>query len=110
MRSSHTKTLKIYIDTEGKCPLTAWLEGLKDKSVRYRIKARLDRLADGNMGDCKYISNGVSELRFSFGAGYRIYYGEQNSQIVLLLCGGNKSTQKKDIKRAIEYWQSYLER
>lgn len=64
----------------------------------------------GNLGDHKSIEKGVWELRFDFGAGYRVYYAEENNKIILLLCGGNKSNQKQDIKKAISYWQDYLAR
>ena len=62
------------------------------------------------MGDCKPIDQGVFELRLDFGPGYRIYFGEENQKIVVLLCGGDKSTQEKDIKKAIKYWEDYLSR
>jgi putative addiction module killer protein len=81
---------------------------LEDKILRYRIKERLDRVALGNLGDYKFISNGVYELRLAFGSGYRIYYGSEESTVILLLCGGDKSTQKKDIKKAITYLENYL--
>lgn len=104
-----SKKIEIYT-RNGKKPFTDWLESLKDKTIRYRIKERLDRIALGNMGDCKPIKHGVSELRFNFGSGYRVYYGEENNMIVILLCGGDKSTQEKDIKKALTYWEDYLAR
>lgn len=63
----------------------------------------------GNLGDHHSVGEGVSELRFSFGPGYRIYYGIEDKKIILLLCGGDKSTQKRDIKKAIQYWKDYKE-
>ena len=104
------KQIEIYCATNGKKPFISWLESLKDKKFRYRIKERLDRIALGNMGDCKPIAQGVSELRFDFGPGYRVYFGEKNQKMVILLCGGDKSTQDKDIKKAIKYWEDYLSR
>ena len=86
------------------------IESLKDKSVRYRIKERLDRVAIGNIGDHEPVGNGVMELRLHFGSGYRIYYGEDGEEIILLLCGGDKSSQAKDIKKAHLFWRDYLER
>ncbi len=78
-----------------------WLKKLKDKHVKIRILARLDRVSHGNFGDVKNINSSISELRFFFGSGYRIYYTIQDENtIVLLLNGGNKSTQQKDIESA----------
>lgn len=64
----------------------------------------------GNFGDCKPIAEGVFELRLNFGSGYRIYYGQEGDQIVLLLCGGNKVSQDRDILKALAYWKDYLAR
>lgn len=104
------KQIEIYCTNKGKTPFISWLESLKDSKFRYRIKERLDRVTLGNMGDYKSIKHGVLELRLDFGPGYRIYFGEENQKIVILLCGGNKSTQEKDIKNAIKYWEDYLSR
>ncbi|MFI4938659.1 MAG: type II toxin-antitoxin system RelE/ParE family toxin [Candidatus Berkiellales bacterium] len=104
------RQIEIYCTTNGKKPFISWLESVKDKKYRYRIKERLDRIALGNMGDCKLIKYGIFELRCDFGPGYRIYFGEENKKIVILLCGGDKSTQEKDIKKAIKYWEEYLSR
>jgi len=104
------KKLNIYVKQDSKKPFIDWLESLKEQKVRYRVKERLDRVTLGNLGDHKFIAQGVFELRFAFGAGCRIYYGEDGNKIILLLCGGNKLTQKKDIKKAIIYWQDYLSR
>lgn len=104
------RQIEIYCATNGKKPFIVWLESLKDSKNRYRIKERLDRIALGNMGDCKALKNGVFELRLDFGSGYRIYFGEENHKIIVLLCGGDKSTQEKDIKKAVKYWEDYLSR
>jgi putative addiction module killer protein len=101
------KCLEIYVTECGKAPFIVWLESL-DKRIRYRVKERLNRLALGNFGDHKYIANGVSELRLPFGSGYRIYYGEKEGAVILLLCGGDKSTQNHDIKKATKYLEDYL--
>jgi putative addiction module killer protein len=77
-----------------------WLDNLKNKTAILRISARIDRIQHGNFGDVKAISNELSELRFFFGSGYRVYYTIKGQQIILLLNGGDKSTQKKDIKKA----------
>ena len=102
------KQLKIYVTEDGRKPFIEWLESLEDKTIRYRIKERLDRVALGNLGDHKFISDGVYELRLVFGSGYRIYYGNEGKEIILLLCGGDKSSQKKDIKKAVTYLENYL--
>jgi putative addiction module killer protein len=79
---------------------TAWLDGLKDSKVRGAIAERIKRLSFGLLGDFKAIGDGVIELRIDFGAGWRLYYTQVGTQIVVLLAGGSKRTQKKDIKRA----------
>ena len=104
------KELNIYVTRDGKRPFIDWLESLKDKTMRYRIKERLDRIALGNMGDHKSVGDGVMEIRFKFSSGYRIYYGKEGEKIILLLCGGDKSSQTKDIKRAHLFWEDYLKR
>ncbi len=86
------------------------LNGLKDRMSRARIRARIDKVALGNFGDYKSVGDGVNELRFTFGPGYRVYYGLDGEKIILLLFGGEKSTQEKDIKKAKEYWKDYKER
>lgn len=78
----------------------AWLEGLRDDDARVRIVARLDRLARGNAGDVKSVGGGVSELRIDHGPGYRLYFTRRGQALVILLCGGDKRTQARDIKRA----------
>ena len=77
-----------------------WLVNLRDVQARARIAKRLDRLVDGNFGDVRSVGGGVSELRFTFGPGYRVYFTVRNRQVVILLCGGDKSSQDRDIKAA----------
>ena len=79
----------------------AWIETLRDRQARQRIAARLTRLQAGNPGDVRPVGEGISELRIDCGPGYRIYFTRRGPLVVLLLCGGDKSTQAKDIKRAI---------
>jgi putative addiction module killer protein len=110
MHPTHEIEIEIYTTETGELPFTEWLESLKDKTARYRIKVRLDRVSLGNLGDYKPVERGVSELRLKFGPGYRIYFGYADKTVVLLLCGGDKSSQEKDIKRAIYYWEDYLAR
>ncbi|MFH6840995.1 type II toxin-antitoxin system RelE/ParE family toxin [Providencia sp. 2024EL-00732] len=79
-----------------------WLNSLKDKIAKAKILIRLERMAEGNMGDVQPIGHGLSELRIHQGKGYRVYFGNKNNQIILLLCGGDKTTQQADIKKAKE--------
>jgi putative addiction module killer protein len=78
----------------------AWLSNLRDSKALSKILIRIQRLELGNPGDVKAVGEGVSEMRIPYGPGYRVYYKQAGGQIVLLLCGGDKSTQDKDIKRA----------
>ncbi len=77
-----------------------WLKGLRDKSAQVRIGIRIRRVQDGNFGDHKSVGGGVSELRINVGQGYRVYYTIRDNTVVILLCGGDKSSQQQDIKRA----------
>lgn len=77
-----------------------WLTGLQDRRAVARIAARLDRLAGGNPGDVQPVGNGVSELRIHYGPGYRVYFLQQGPVMIVLLCGGDKSSQEKDIIQA----------
>lgn len=92
---------------EGKDVFGEWLERLGDILGRAAILKRIDRVEEGNFGDRRSIEGGVWELRVHCGPGYRVYYGEDGPRIVLLLCGGVKRTQKKDIRRALELWTEY---
>ncbi|CAA2144552.1 type II toxin-antitoxin system RelE/ParE family toxin [Methylobacterium bullatum] len=77
-----------------------WLRGLRDTRATARIALRLDRLAHGNPGDVKPVGEGVSELRIDYGPGYRIYFVRRGEALVILLCGGDKGSQDRDIARA----------
>ncbi|NJL11161.1 MAG: type II toxin-antitoxin system RelE/ParE family toxin [Calothrix sp. SM1_7_51] len=108
VKPTYPRTLKFYRDNSGKEPFTTWLEDLGDLKASQRIQARLFRVEQGNYGDFKALDDGVFELRCNFGPGYRIYFGEDGDTIVVILCGGDKSSQSKDIKIAKVYWQDYL--
>lgn len=77
-----------------------WLSSLKDSRARSRVLARIDRMKEGNFGDSEPIGDGLSEARIHYGPGYRVYFMQQGDVIVVLLCGGDKSSQSKDIKQA----------
>jgi len=80
---------------------TKWIDGLEDIRARARILVRIERLAAGNPGDAKPVGEGVSELRIDYGPGYRVYYTQRGRSAVILLAGGEKRTQDKDIKTAL---------
>lgn len=83
----------------------AWLSNLRDRQARARIGIRIDRLALGNRGDVKPVGGGVSELRIDYGPGYRVYFVKRGTALVVLLVGGDKRTQDRDIKTALEMAQ-----
>lgn len=91
----------------GKDVFGDWIDGLKDTVGRLMIHKRLDRAADGNFGDRRFVGAGVWEMRIHYGPGYRVYYGEDGPALVLLLCGGDKRTQWRDILRAQELWDEH---
>ena len=109
MRVAQTRELQIYRDPNGREPFTEWLKSLRDQRTRKRIQTQIHRIESGNLGDHKPVGDGVFELRLHFGAGYRIYFGELDNTIILLLCGGDKSSQDRDIVRAKVHWQEYKE-
>jgi len=78
-----------------------WINGLKDRRGRARIQVRVDRLVHGNPGQHRRLTEGISELKIDFGPGYRVYYTERGGEIIILLAGGDKSTQQRDIRTAI---------
>jgi len=83
----------------------AWLDGLRDDNARVRIGIPIQRLERGNPGDVKPVGNGVSEMRIDYGPGYRMYFVQRGKTVVILLCGGDKRSQARDIARAIEMAQ-----
>ena len=86
-----------------------WLDELKDRAGRARILVRVDRLIDGNPGQHRDLTDGVSELKIDFGPGYRVYYTQRGQRLLLLLIGGDKSTQQKDIAAAIRLARNFKE-
>jgi putative addiction module killer protein len=90
-------------------PFSDWLHSLRDAQAAGIVRARLNRIRLGNFGDCKSVGGGVEELRIDFGPGYRVYYGREGSFVVILLCGGDKRTQARDILTAQKHWKEYLD-
>lgn len=100
-----------YCTSDQKDVFQRWLDRLSDQRARRRILRRIDRIKlDGYIGDSKILREGVSELRVDEGAGYRIYFARSGEQVILLLCGGDKSSQDKDIARAVDFWKDYQSR
>lgn len=104
------KALRHYKTPQGKNYFFKWMEGLGDSITRHRIHRRLDLLAEGHYGDHAHLGEGVYELRLMFGSGYRIYFAEEGDIVIILLCGGDKSTQGADIKLAKKCWNEWRER
>ncbi|MBD1922196.1 type II toxin-antitoxin system RelE/ParE family toxin [Microcoleus sp. FACHB-831] len=101
------RDIQRYVKPDGRVPFDEWLDSLHNVKAQTNINKRLDRVSLGNLGDYRSVGEGVSELRIDYGPGYRIYFGQIGLTIVLLLCGGDKSTQEQDIRRAKEYWTDY---
>ncbi|MBK7949316.1 MAG: type II toxin-antitoxin system RelE/ParE family toxin [Deltaproteobacteria bacterium] len=102
--------VRLYSRPDGVEPYSRWIENLRDSSTRFRIRERISRLRAGNFGDFRSVGGGVQELRIPVGAGIRVYFGRQDESIVILLCGGDKSTQARDIRRAQIFWKDYRSR
>lgn len=103
------REIRFYQQQDGSIPYSEWLEEIKNRQHRVRIVRKVDRVKKGLLGDRKGVGEGVQELRLHFGPGYRVYFAEDGDTIVVLLCGGDKSTQSQDIERAKAYWQNYQE-
>jgi putative addiction module killer protein len=95
---------------DGREPFTEWLNGFRDKAAQARIRVRLRQLQAGNFGDVRPIGGGLSELRIHIGAGYRVYFAGHGKATAVLLCGGDKDSQAKDIKRAQDFWRAWKQR
>ena len=104
------RKFRLYVTGNGKVPYSLWLHSLKDIRTRAVIRVRLNRIRLGNFGDCKSVGEGVMELRIDHGPGYRVYFGQVDQRIVLLLCGGDKSSQGQDMEKARAYWADYRRR
>jgi len=100
------REIEIYETPEGKRPFSEWLDSLRDSKTQGKIQTRIDRVEEGNLGNYRSVGQGVCELKIDYGSGYRIYFGQIGSTVVLL-CGGDKNTQEQDIRKAQEYWEEY---
>ena len=104
------KLIIVYATPSEEEPFTDWLNNLRDVMGRKRILTRISRLKQGNYGDCEPVGEGISELRMFFGPGYRVYFALDGREIVLLLLGGDKSSQNADIVKSFVNWCDYKER
>jgi len=96
------------LEIDGQKSFSAWFRRLKDKQAKAAILGRLDRIVEyGNFGDYRYLSDEVFELKIQRGPGYRIYFGLEQSQVILLILGGDKSSQSRDIAKAKKLWKRY---
>lgn len=102
--------VEIYQTDNGKRPFSQLLKDLKDNLTRAKIRLRIDRLERGNFGQCEPVGEGVFELKIDFGPGFRVYFGKVGARCVLLLCAGDKSSQKSDIQKAKAYFKDYQSR
>jgi len=100
-------SVNIYVTPDGEAPFSSWLYRLKDSTARRIVRARIARLRLGLFGDSKSLGDGVYELRISYGPGFRVYYGREDRRVVILLTGGDKSTQRRDIESAKRLWADY---
>lgn len=99
------RIVRNYETPDGREPFEEWFISLNDKNAKAKILERFNRVRLGNFGDCRGLGEGIYELRIHYGSGYRIYFGDLDGVIVILLCGGTKRTQNQDIDKAREYWR-----
>ncbi len=110
MEEAQEKIVLTYETADGRVPFDEWLNALRDMKGRAVIRARINRVRLGLMGDCKPVGDGVSEARVDFGPGYRVYFAQEGNTIIILLCGGDKRSQTQDISKAKEYLLDYRSR
>jgi putative addiction module killer protein len=99
-----------YQSEAGTEPFTNWLTGVADKKIQAKLRLRLARLATGTFGDCVPVGKGVVELREHIGQGFRMYFGRHGDSVVVLLCGGTKKSQSRDVTLAKQYWADWKRR
>lgn len=101
--------IRQYVDRQGRTPFLKWLDALSDEA-QARVAVSLERLERGNLSSVKSVGAGVQELRINFGPGYRVYFGWEGEQIVILLAGGSKKRQQEDIEKAKDLWREFKAR
>ncbi|RTL41274.1 MAG: type II toxin-antitoxin system RelE/ParE family toxin [Burkholderiales bacterium] len=102
--------VKHYLSADGRDLVIEWVKRLRDPVAKVQVARRINRIEAGNLGDHKPCRDGVWELRIDHGPGYRVYYARAGSVLVLLLCGGDKSSQEQDIERAVALWHDWQRR
>lgn len=108
--SNKPQEVRVYQTEDGKRPFNLWMRRLRDTRARQRIRARIERVGLGNFGDPKSVGDAVIELRVDYGPGYRVYFGRDGDEVVILLIGGDKRKQDRDISMAKDYWADYKAR
>lgn len=101
------RAVHVYVNRSGASPVEQWLDSLRDRTARARVVAGIDRLRLGNLGQTRSLGGALCELKIAYGPGYRVYFAHAGPVLILLLCGGDKSTQVSDIFRARQFWQDY---
>ena len=101
------KEIEVFRVKNGGVPFEDWWDDLNDKKAVARVLARLARVRQDNLGDCKSVGEGVSELRVDYGPGHRVYFEQKGQTLVVLLCGGDQRTQDRDIRLAKQYWHEF---
>jgi putative addiction module killer protein len=91
----------------GKCPFQEWFDGMRDLGAKSMVRTRLVRVVTGNFGNCRDLKGGLWELKIDFGPGYRVYFGKVGPRVILLLNGGDKSSQERDIAKARRHWKDF---
>jgi putative addiction module killer protein len=104
------RDIQRYVTSDGRIPFDDWLSSLRNLKTQAKVDARLQRVALGNLGDVRFVGDGVYELKMDYGPGYRIYFSQIDTIVILLLFGGDKSSQNQDITTAKQYWKDYQER
>ena len=99
--------IKMLTLEDERCPFEDWFKSIKDSGTRVRIHARISRLQSGTLGDWKSVGSGVNELRIDVGPGFRVYFATSGETILILLTGGDKSTQRGDVEQARRLWKEY---
>lgn len=108
--SAIKRELRVYADRAGVVPFTRWLDALSDRNAAAKVRVRLARARLGNLGRRRFVGSGVWEFKIEHGPGYRIYFAEIDCEKLLLLYGGDKRSQERDIERAKGFWTDYKDR